>query len=62
MAQTLLTVLKISVIIAIPSSMIVLALIAGRPFLKELFGNPKLLINFFLEQKIRIQFLQLKKY
>ena len=48
MTETVLTILKISVIVAIPSSMIVLALKAGRTYLKELFGNPRLLMKYFL--------------
>ncbi|HMS64545.1 MAG TPA: hypothetical protein PKD83_04750 [Ignavibacteria bacterium] len=48
MIQTLLTVLEISVIIAIPSSMFLLAMEAGRPYLTELLGKPKILAKYFL--------------
>jgi len=48
MAHTILTILGISVIIAVPSSMLVLSLEAGRPYLKELFGNRGMLVRYFL--------------
>lgn len=62
MTETVLTILKISVIVAIPSSMIVLALKAGRPYLKELFGNPKILIKYFLVMFILMPALALLFY
>lgn len=48
MAQTILTILGISVIVAVPSSMLVLSLKAGRPFIKDLFHNPAMLIRYSL--------------
>lgn len=62
MIQTLLTILGISVIVAIPSSMIALALNAGRSYLKELFGKPKLLIKYFLVMFILMPALSLMFY
>jgi len=62
LTETVLTILKISVIVAIPSSMIVLALKAGRPYLKELFGNPKLLMKYFLVMFILMPALALLFY
>lgn len=62
MIQTILSVLGISVIIAIPSSMIALGLKAGRPYLKELFGKPKLLTKYFLVMFILMPALALAFY
>lgn len=62
MAETVLTILRISVIVAIPSSMIVLAIKAGRPYLKELFGDPKLLMKYFLVMFILMPALALLFY
>ena len=47
MVQTLLAILSISVIIAVPASMVVLSLKAGRPYLKELFSEKAVLIRYF---------------
>lgn len=62
MVQTLLTILGISAIIAIPPAMIALGLKAGRPYLKELFGKPKLLIKYFLVMFILMPALALLFY
>lgn len=62
MAQTILAILGISIITAIPSSMIVLSLDAGRPYLKELYQNPKMLIRYFLVMFILVPALALALY
>ncbi|MBK8552631.1 MAG: hypothetical protein IPL53_16800 [Ignavibacteria bacterium] len=59
MEQTLLTILGISVIVAIPTSMIVLSIEAGRPNLKKLFSDPSMLIRYFLVMFILIPALAL---
>ena len=62
MAQTILTILGISVIIAIPSSMLVLSLNAGKPYLKALYDNPRMLVRYFLVMFILVPALALALY
>lgn len=47
MAELVLTVLKYSVIISIPSSVLVLSMEANKPYLKVLYNNPKMLLRYF---------------
>lgn len=47
MAETILNILGISILVAIPASVIVLSMEAGRPYIKELLSNPKLMIRYF---------------
>lgn len=48
MVQTILKIISISVLFAIPASMLVLSMKAGRAYIKELIGNPPVLIRYFL--------------
>jgi len=62
MTQTILTILGFSVIVAIPSSMLVLSLDAGRPYLKELFRNPRMISRYFLVMFILVPAFALSLY
>lgn len=48
MVQTILKIISISVLFAIPSSILVLSMKEGRAYLKELFSNKSVLIRYFL--------------
>ncbi len=54
MAQTILTILGISVILAIPTNMVVLGLSSGKTHLKEFLDRPWLLLKYFLVMFILI--------
>ncbi len=62
MAQTILTILGISVIIAVPSSMVVLSLNAGKPYLRQLYDNPRMLVRYFSVMFILVPALALALY
>lgn len=62
MAETLLTILGISVTIAIPTSMVALALEAGSPDFKLLFSNKSMLFRYFLVMFILVPALALLCY
>lgn len=59
MEQTLLAILGISVILSVPTSMIVLSIEAGRPNLKKLFDEPSMLIRYSLVMFILVPALAL---
>jgi predicted Na+-dependent transporter len=60
--QTLLTILGLSAITAVPSSMLVLSLKTGRPFLAELFLNRSMLIKYIIVMFIFLPALALGFY
>lgn len=62
MADLILTVLKYSVILAIPSSMMVLSMQADKPYLKVLYHNPKMVLRYFLVMFILVPALALALY
>lgn len=62
MAELILTVLKYSVILAIPTSMMVLSMEAEKPYLKVLFHNPKMVLRYFLVMFILVPALALALY
>lgn len=62
MAELILTILKYSVIIAIPSSMMVLSMEADKPYLKVLYHNPKMVLRYFLVMFILVPALALALY
>jgi len=62
MAELILTVLKYSVILAIPASMMVLSMEADKPYLKVLYHNPKMVLRYFLVMFILVPALALALY
>ena len=62
MAELILTVLKYSVILAIPASMMVLSMEAEKPYLKVLYNNPKMMLRYFLVMFVLVPALALALY
>lgn len=62
MAELILTVLKYSVVLAIPASMMVLSMEADKPYLKVLYHNPKMVLRYFLVMFILVPALALALY
>lgn len=62
MAEIILTVLKYSVILAIPTSMVVLSMQADKPYLKVLYNNPKMVLRYFLVMFILVPAIAIALY
>ncbi len=62
MAELILTVLKYSVILAIPASMMVLSMESEKPYLKVLYNNPKMMLRYFLVMFVLVPALALALY
>lgn len=62
MTEFILTVLKYSIILTIPTSMIVLSMEASKPYLKILYNNPGMVIRYFLVMFILVPALALALY
>ena len=62
MAELILTVLKYSVILAIPASMMVLSMESEKPYLKVLYNKPKMMLRYFLVMFVLVPALALALY
>lgn len=62
MEELILSVLKYSVILAIPASMMVLSMQADKPYLKVLYNNPRMVLRYFLVMFIFVPALALALY